>query len=102
MQILRTDPILQPTDMCMVHDMFGMHGFDGGRLHKVNPLIVLPDSILIPSGMAEYMLIPARALTHKISPKLEPHHAAFVEPLSCSLHAVERANIQFNDTVVVA
>lgn len=48
------------------------------------------------------MLIPARALVHKISPNLAPHHAAFVEPLSCSLHAVERANIQFNDTVVVA
>lgn len=53
-------------------------------------------------GMAEYMLVPSRALVHKISPKLHPYHAAFVEPLSCSLHAVERADLKFNDTVVVA
>jgi threonine dehydrogenase-like Zn-dependent dehydrogenase len=52
--------------------------------------------------MADYMLIPQRALVHKISHKLEPWHASFVEPLSCSLHAVERANIRFNDVVVVA
>lgn len=70
--------------------------------------------------MAEYMLIPTRALVHKMDPKLKPEHAAFVEPLSCSLHgesidcdrrlhkfltlatAVERANIKFNDIVVVA
>jgi threonine dehydrogenase-like Zn-dependent dehydrogenase len=53
-------------------------------------------------GMAQYMLITKRALVHKMSHKLEAHHAAFVEPLSCSLHAVERANIKFQDVVVVA
>ena len=39
---------------------------------------------------------------HKISADLPPAHAAFVEPLSCALHAVERANITFDDVVVVA
>jgi threonine dehydrogenase-like Zn-dependent dehydrogenase len=41
-------------------------------------------------------------LVHKISGDIPPAHAAFVEPLSCSLHAVERAQITFEDTVVVA
>ena len=39
---------------------------------------------------------------HKISADLPPAHAAFVEPLSCALHAVERANLTFDDVVVVA
>lgn len=68
--------------MCGPHDMFGFRNFDG--------------------GMAEYMLVPDRALAHKIDRSVPPHHAAFVEPLSCALHAVERAKITFNDVVVIA
>ena len=45
---------------------------------------------------------PAEALVHKVSKDIAPAHAAFAEPLSCSLHAVERAQILFEDTVVVA
>ncbi len=48
------------------------------------------------------MTYPVEALVHKISGDIPAHHAAFVEPLSCSLHAVERAQITFEDTVVVA
>ena len=36
------------------------------------------------------------------SAELPPAHAAFAEPLSCALHAVERANPTFEDVVVVA
>nr|WP_153144505.1 alcohol dehydrogenase catalytic domain-containing protein [Nesterenkonia halophila] len=68
--------------MCEPHDMFGFKGFDG--------------------AMAEYVLVPARALTHPVSSALPGHHAAFSEPLSCAMHAVERASIQFEDTVVIA
>lgn len=68
--------------MCEPHDMFGFKGFDG--------------------AMAEYVLVPERALTHPVSENLPGHFAAFSEPLSCALHAVERAGIQFQDTVVVA
>jgi len=68
--------------MCGPHDMFGFRNHDG--------------------AMAEYMLVPLKALPHKVSDALEPHHAAFAEPLSCALHAVERASITFNDVVVVA
>ncbi|WP_276289711.1 zinc-binding dehydrogenase [Corynebacterium gottingense] len=68
--------------MCGPHDMFGFRNFDG--------------------GMAEYMLIPTRGLVHKISNEIPAHHAAFAEPLSCALHAVERAQLQFEDTLVIA
>ena len=55
-----------------------------------------------PGAMAQYMVYPVEALVHKMSKNLPPAHAAFVEPLSCSLHAVERAAIKFEDVVVVA
>ncbi len=55
-----------------------------------------------PGAMAQYMLHPAEALVHKVSKSLPPAHAAFAEPLSCALHAVERADIRFDDVVVVA
>ena len=55
-----------------------------------------------PGAMAEYMVFPADALVHRISDALPAAHAAFVEPLSCALHAVERGGIQFEDVVVVA
>jgi threonine dehydrogenase-like Zn-dependent dehydrogenase len=69
--------------MCQPHDMFGFK--------RRNP-----------GGMAEYMIFSTDSLVHKVSRDLPPHHAAFAEPLACSLHAVERAGILFNDTVVVA
>ena len=53
-------------------------------------------------AMAEYMIYPRNARVHKVSSTIPPAHAAFAEPLSCALHAVERANIQFEDVVVVA
>lgn len=68
--------------MCGPHDMFGFRGYNG--------------------AMAEYLVVPPNARAHKVSRDLPPQHAAFAEPLSCSLHAVERAGIQFNDVVVIA
>jgi threonine dehydrogenase-like Zn-dependent dehydrogenase len=54
-----------------------------------------------PGAMASFMVFPADALVHQVSKDLPPAHAAFTEPLSCSLHAVERAGIRFDDVVVV-
>ncbi|QKS13610.1 zinc-binding dehydrogenase [Curtobacterium sp. Csp1] len=68
--------------MCAVHDMFGFKGFDG--------------------AMAEYVLVPAKALTHPVDRALPGQVAAFAEPLSCAFHAVERGEIRFGDTVVIA
>ena len=69
--------------MCGPHDMFGFKR-------------------RTPGAMAEYMIYNIDALVHKVSNDLPPAHAAFAEPLSCALHAVERAEIRFNDVVVVA
>jgi threonine dehydrogenase-like Zn-dependent dehydrogenase len=69
--------------MCAPHDMFGFK--------RRNP-----------GGMASYMLFPVEALVYGIDKGLPPAHAAFTEPLSCALHAVERAGILFEDVVVVA
>lgn len=69
--------------MCQPHDLYGFKR-------------------RTPGAMASYMVYPAEALVYKISSDIPPAHAAFVEPLSCALHAVERANIRFDDVVVVA
>jgi erythritol/L-threitol dehydrogenase len=69
--------------MCAPHDIFGFKR-------------------RTPGAMAPYMVFPADALVHKVSKQLPAAHAAFAEPLSCALHAVERAAIAFGDVVVVA
>lgn len=55
-----------------------------------------------PGAMAEYMVLPSNSRVHKISHDVPAAHAAFAEPLSCALHAVERAGIGPDDVVVVA
>ena len=55
-----------------------------------------------PGAMAEYMIYSSNSLVHKVSQELPPAYAAFAEPLSCALHAVERAELGFDDVVVVA
>lgn len=75
---------------------------DTGNYHMCAPHDIFGFKRRNPGGMASYMIYPAESIVHKISKELAPAHAAFVEPLSCALHAVERANITFNDVVVVA
>lgn len=53
-------------------------------------------------AMAEYMRFPADALNYKVPKTLKVEEAVYIEPLSCSIHAVQRAEIEFGDTVVVS
>jgi threonine dehydrogenase-like Zn-dependent dehydrogenase len=53
-------------------------------------------------AMADYVLLPNRALVYKVPDAVPVEHAVFVEPLSCSIHAVQRGNIEFGDVVVIA
>lgn len=53
-------------------------------------------------AMASHMIYPKKARVHKVDRSIPAQHAAFVEPLSCSLYAVERAELRFEDVVVVA
>ena len=69
--------------LCAVHDIFGFKRATSG-------------------AMAPYMVLPARSRVHKVSPDIPAAHAAYAEPLSCALHAVERGRITFGDVVVVA
>jgi threonine dehydrogenase-like Zn-dependent dehydrogenase len=73
-----------------------------GQYHMCQPHDLYGFKRRTPGAMASYMVYPAEALVHKVSGDIPAHHAAFTEPLSCSLHAVERAQITFEDTVVVA
>lgn len=51
---------------------------------------------------ADYMLFPAGAINFKVPKSIPLHHAVFIEPLACGIHAVERGDIQYQDTVVIA
>ncbi len=73
-----------------------------GQYHMCAPHDLYGFKRRTPGAMAKYMVYPAEALVHKVSKEIPPAHAAFAEPLSCSLHAVERAGITFDDVVVVA
>lgn len=53
-------------------------------------------------AMAEYMRFPADAINHKVPKTIQPHHAVYIEPLACAIHAVQRGNIELGDTVVVS
>ena len=69
--------------MCAVHHVYGFKS-------------------CLPGGMARYMKFPPQSLVHKVPVEIDPLRAAMIEPLTCSLHAVQRAKIEFGDTVVVA
>lgn len=58
--------------------------------------------IVADGGMAHYMKFNERSVVHKVPKSIPATHAAMIEPLSCSVHTIERANIQFGDVVVIA
>jgi L-iditol 2-dehydrogenase len=69
--------------MCQPH---GMHGF-----HKEYN-----------GGMAEYVRYTKNALVHKVPKNMPLEAALLIEPYGCSKHAVDRANIQCTDVVVIS
>lgn len=69
--------------MCERHDVFGFKSY-------------------LPGGFAEYAILPARAIVHRLPDSLSLEEAALVEPFSCSLHAVRRARIGSPDVVVIS
>ena len=70
--------------LCMVHNMYGFQ------------------KDIAEGGMAEYMKFSAASKIHKIPDSVTLEEAANIEPLSVSIHAVQRAGIEFEDLVVVA
>jgi threonine dehydrogenase-like Zn-dependent dehydrogenase len=68
--------------MCQPHAIFGFKSFLNG-------------------GMAKYNLFPAKALVHQVPEGLSDGQAAYIEPMACAWHAVERGEIHPGDTVVI-
>eukprot|EP01104_Vermistella_antarctica_P011203 TRINITY_DN3106_c0_g1_i1.p1 TRINITY_DN3106_c0_g1~~TRINITY_DN3106_c0_g1_i1.p1 ORF type:complete len:416 (-),score=49.41 TRINITY_DN3106_c0_g1_i1:35-1219(-) len=69
--------------LCEVHDIYGFRQ----RTH---------------GGMADYMTFPSGSIVYKVPHSIHVDESVYIEPLSCAVHGVERADIQFCDTVVVS
>ncbi|MDY7548867.1 alcohol dehydrogenase catalytic domain-containing protein [Glaciimonas sp. Gout2] len=70
--------------MCEVHNIFGFQ------------------RDVADGGMADYMRIPPTAIVHQIPDSLSLEDAALIEPMACAIHTINRADIQFDDVVVIA
>lgn len=70
--------------MCEVHNIFGFQ------------------REVAEGGMAQYMRIPKTAIVHKIPESVSLEDSALVEPMACSIHTVNRGDIQLDDVVVIA
>lgn len=53
-------------------------------------------------GFAEYMNFHRGSVIHKLPDELTDDQAVLVEPYACGMHAVERADIQYEDVVVIS
>jgi len=69
--------------MCQRHDIFGFRQ-------------------AAPGAMAQYVKLPAASIRYRLPDALSAEAGAFVEPLGCSIHAVDRADIHLGDVVVIA
>lgn len=69
--------------MCEKHDVYGFQ-------YNVN------------GGMATYMRFPKESRTHKVPNDVPLEKAILTEPYACSVHAVDRGKVQFDDVVVLA
>lgn len=70
--------------MCEVHNIFGFQ------------------RVVADGGMADYMRLPPTSRVHRVPESLSLNDAAMIEPMACALHTVNRADIQFDDVVVIA
>ncbi len=55
-----------------------------------------------PGGFAEYVRVPATAICHRVPDSLTLEQAALVEPIACGMHALDQAEVQHTDVVVIA
>jgi L-iditol 2-dehydrogenase len=71
-----------------------------GAYHLTDQMQVL--GATLDGGWAEYMIYPADAVIHKVPDGLSDKAACYTEPLANAIHGVQRADIQFDDVVVVS
>ena len=70
--------------MCEVHNIFGFQ------------------RDVAEGGMSEFMRLPAASRVHVIPDGVPLEDAAIIEPLSCAIHTVRRADVQLDDVLVIA
>ncbi len=68
-------------NLCEPHAIFGIVKYSG--------------------GWARHMIYPKGSIVHKVPKTVSWQDAATIEPLACAIHGVNRAKIQFGETVVV-
>ncbi|WP_299151761.1 alcohol dehydrogenase catalytic domain-containing protein [uncultured Tateyamaria sp.] len=71
-----------------------------GAYHLTDHMQVL--GATLDGGWAEYMIYPAGAVIHKVPDGLSNKAACYTEPLANAIHGVQRADIQFDDVVVIS
>ncbi len=69
-----------------------------GETHLCTNLKAL--GVDLDGGMAEYSVVPALQV-HKVPEALSAEAAAFIEPVSCAVHGIDRARIRAGDTVAI-
>jgi len=69
-----------------------------GEPHLCEHLLAL--GVDIDGGMAESTIVP-RGQLYKLPDGMKPETAAFIEPLSCVVHGIDRAGIRAGDRVVI-
>jgi 2-desacetyl-2-hydroxyethyl bacteriochlorophyllide A dehydrogenase len=69
-----------------------------GLVHLCSSLRAL--GVDIDGGMAEYSIVPA-AQVYTLGEGMVPEVCAFVEPVSCAVHGIDRARITSGDAVVI-
>ncbi|MGA2623326.1 MAG: zinc-dependent alcohol dehydrogenase family protein [Bacteroidota bacterium] len=69
-----------------------------GLVHLCSNLRAL--GVDIDGGMAEYCIVPVKQL-YEIPGTFSPEASAFIEPLSCAIHGIDKANVTVGDTVVI-
>src|SRR5512143_3901005 len=69
-----------------------------GLVHLCSRLRAL--GVDIDGGMAEFCIVPSRQL-YTLGREMAPEVCAFVEPLSCAVHGIDRAGIRHGDSVVI-
>lgn len=53
-------------------------------------------------GFAEYVILPAKSIKHKVPKEFSVKQAVLIEPYACGMHAVEQARIKHSDVVAIA
>jgi 2-desacetyl-2-hydroxyethyl bacteriochlorophyllide A dehydrogenase len=69
-----------------------------GLVHLCSSLRAL--GVDIDGGMAEYSIVPVAQL-YSLGPHVSPEVCAFVEPVSCAVHGIDRAGVKAGDAVVI-